>query len=142
MAGRGAFPRRTKSEGCKRQFRSKRKLFKICFSMKSILKFSVSIFVSSLLITFCNGQPAEIWGSPYGSDKNPGTREQPLGSVIMAQRKAREMRRLNDITIKEGIHIVLKSGTYRLTETILIRPEDSGSGSCPTLFMGETRAKP
>lgn len=39
---------------------------------------------------------AEIWVSPKGSDKNMGTKEQPLATVAMALRKARELRRLKD----------------------------------------------
>ena len=110
--------------------------------MKTIFKVSSGFYISLLFGALCIGQPAEIWVSPDGSDKNPGTRELPMASVLMAQRKARELRRLNDDSIHEGIHIVLKDGTYRLSETLLIRPEDSGSETCPTLFMAETGAKP
>src|SRR4030042_3738703 len=79
-------------------------------------------------------QPAEIWVSPDGSDRNPGTREQPMASLTMSLRKAREMRRLNDPLIRDGIAIILKNGVYRLYEPVYIRPEDSGTESSPTLI--------
>jgi len=69
----------------------------------------------------------QIWVSPSGSDSNPGTREKPLATILMAQRQARELRRLNDPSLNEGIQIILKGGTYRLDEPLLFRPEDSGT---------------
>jgi Flp pilus assembly protein CpaB len=52
--------------------------------------------VALLLIVALTGSvlAAEIWVSPNGSDKNTGTKEQPLATVAMALRKARELRRL------------------------------------------------
>ena len=83
----------------------------------------------------------EIWVSPNGSDENPGTLEQPLLSPAMALRKAREMRRLKDPAVAEGIHIILRGGTHRLTVPLRVRPEDSGTEAGPTVFRslpGET----
>jgi hypothetical protein len=79
--------------------------------------------------------PVEIWISPGGDDHNPGTREQPMASLSTALRKAREMRRLNDSLITDGVHIILKGGVYRQHEPVLIRPEDSGSEQAPTVIQ-------
>ncbi|MBN2761553.1 MAG: right-handed parallel beta-helix repeat-containing protein [Bacteroidales bacterium] len=110
--------------------------------MKTIMKITIGLSLLFLLNGLCSGQPAEIWVSPDGSDQNPGTRELPVASVQVAQRKARELRRLNDPSIKEGLHIILKDGTYRLTEPLFIRPEDSGNRSSPTLFRAKSGASP
>ncbi len=93
----------------------------------------------SLLITILTGnlifaQPFEIWVSPNGKDSNSGTKDQPLASLLMAQRKAREMRRLNKEEINDGITIIIADGTYQLEEPILFRPEDSGTETSPTLI--------
>lgn len=80
---------------------------------------------------------AEIWVSPAGSDNNAGTHEQPLATVAMAIRKARELRRLNDTSIKSGIHIKVAAGLYRLDEPLFIRPEDSGTADSPIIIEGE-----
>ena len=79
-------------------------------------------------------QPAEIWVSPEGSDRNPGTREQPMATLLMAQRKARELRRLNDPSAAEGIQIIMRGGKYRLTEPLFFRTEDSGTELSPTFI--------
>ena len=82
----------------------------------------------------------EIWVSPSGSDANPGTKERPLATILMAQRQAREFRRVNDPSVKGGIQIILQSGTYQLEEPLLFRPEDSGTLESPTTFRAEKDA--
>lgn len=79
---------------------------------------------------------AEIWVASNGSDKNSGTQQQPLATVSMALRKARELRRLSDPSVKEGIHIRVEKGIYQLTESLFIRPEDSGTADSPTIIEG------
>ncbi|MDR0540585.1 MAG: right-handed parallel beta-helix repeat-containing protein [Dysgonamonadaceae bacterium] len=62
------------------------------------------------------------------------------GTLHDALRDARELRRLGKIAPGETIHIRLKGGVYPLDEAILIRPEDSGTESSPTIieaFAGE-----
>jgi hypothetical protein len=84
---------------------------------------------------------AEIWVAPNGSDMNNGTQQQPLATVAMALRKARELRRLNDPAIKGGIYIRVEQGVYQLTETLFIRPEDSGTADSPTIIEGATEGQ-
>lgn len=88
------------------------------------------------------GRAAEIWVSPDGSDGGPGTREQPLASLGMALRKAREMRRLSDPAVRDGIQIILEGGLYRLYQPVLIRTEDSGTRESPTTIMAAPDANP
>ncbi len=85
---------------------------------------------------------AEIWVSPEGNDKNKGTKEEPLLTIRMAQRVAREMRRLNDPSAKGGIYICLKGGSYFLDEPLLIRPEDSGTSESPTIIEAAPGERP
>ena len=67
-----------------------------------------------------------------GSDNNIGSKEKPLATVGMALRKARELRRLHDPSIKSGIQIKIFKGIYLLDEPIVLRPEDSGTAESPT----------
>lgn len=83
----------------------------------------------------------EIWVSPEGSASPDGSREAPFGSILMAQREARELRRLDDPAIEGGIRIMLRGGDYQLSSPLLIRWEDSGTAESPTTFTaapGET----
>lgn len=86
-------------------------------------------------------QAAELWVSPKGSDGNPGTAVLPLPTVQAALRQARELRRLNDASVKGGITIWVHGGTYALKTPVFLRPEDSGTASSPTIIKavaGET----
>lgn len=102
-------------------------------------------FFIFLLFSFCivlKARAAEIWIAVNGSDKNDGTKEKPLATIAMALRKARELRRLNDPSIKEGIHIKIEKGLYQFYEPLFIRPEDSGTETSPTIIENADKENP
>jgi hypothetical protein len=93
----------------------------------------VLMVLMAAIKAFC----ADIWVSPYGNDKNSGLlREQPKQTLHAALRQAREMRRLNDPSVGNGINILLEKGIYCQPDPLLIRPEDSGTPGSPTLIKG------
>lgn len=57
-----------------------------------------------------------------------------VATLPAALRKARELRRLNDPSIKNGITICLEAGHHSLYEPVFIRPEDSGTPESPTVI--------
>lgn len=85
---------------------------------------------------------AQIWVSVNGSDNNPGTEAQPKASLQLALRQARELRRLNDPSITNGMHIILKGGTYLLQEPVFIRPEDAGTTASPLYIEAAAGEQP
>ncbi|GGA69325.1 hypothetical protein GCM10008015_07590 [Flavobacterium palustre] len=87
-------------------------------------------------------QAADIWVATNGNDANEGTKASPLATVHMALRKARELRRLKDASVKGGIHIIIKDGTYYFDEPLFVRPEDSGTADSPTTIEADANAKP
>ncbi|MFV0541741.1 MAG: L-rhamnose mutarotase [Aestuariibaculum sp.] len=93
-------------------------------------------------LNLCWGHATEIFVSPTGNDTNVGTKKHPLATLNMALRKARNLRRLKDPSVQNGIRIILKDGTYYLKEPIFIRPEDSGTENSPTIIMAEEGAVP
>lgn len=93
------------------------------------------------LLLFSNIYAADIWISPAGNDKNPGTIEKPKSTLQAALRQAREMRRLNTSGTENGINIILKEGTYSLYEPLYVRPEDSGTSKSPTIIRSEIGKK-
>ncbi|WP_281635496.1 L-rhamnose mutarotase [Flavobacterium marginilacus] len=108
-----------------------------------ILKQKNRLFLVFFLIGMMfTANAAEIWVSVSGKDSNIGTKDSPLATVHMAVRKARELRRLKDASIKDGIHIIIMDGTYNLNEPLFIRPEDSGTAESPTTIEAAANAKP
>jgi hypothetical protein len=102
--------------------------------------------LAKLLLIFAFVVPSFAWSQIYvatnGSDNNDGTNAHPFASVAMAVRKAREMRRLNDASIKHGIEIIVANGIYRFSEPLFIRPEDSGTEESPTIIRGAEGTHP
>lgn len=95
-----------------------------------------------LLFLNLSAWAVDIYVSPNGSDFNDGSKEKPLATVNMALRKARELRRLNDPSIANGIHIILTGGRYQLTEPVFIRPEDAGTATGPTTIEAAANEQP
>ncbi len=101
------------------------------------------ILIAILFCAFLSSvSAAEIWVSPQGSDHNPGTHAQPFASVATAQREARELRRLGKLGTNEPVYIILEDGVYRLTSPLLVRSEDSGTETSPTIFEAAPGTKP
>ncbi len=101
----------------------------------------------SLLSVACQGMAedrkgVEFWVAPNGNDSNPGTCDQPLASVSVALRKARELRRLTNAAVADGVRIILRGGVYQLTTPLLIRPEDSGTDAGPTVIEAAPGERP
>lgn len=102
--------------------------------MKKIFKACLLALVPALLFSNFSLSAADIYVSLKGSDSNAGTKTQPVASLANALRKARELRRLNDPSAKDGIHIIIEQGFYQLNEPVVIRPEDSGTAGSSTVI--------
>ena len=98
-----------------------------------------SLGIGCLLPMLTCGQ---IYVATTGNDANPGTISSPKATLLAALRQARELRRLNDPVIKDGIHIIMKGGTYYLHEPVFIRPEDAGTDDSPTVIEAATGEQP
>ena len=99
------------------------------------------LFAFLMLIAF-TGNAVEIYVAVDGSDTNPGTKDKPLATIATALRKARELRRLNDASVANGIHIILGGGIYQLYEPVFIRPEDAGTAASPTFIEAAPGEQP
>ena len=102
--------------------------------MSLFYRLLICIFMS---VSCVSAYAAGIWVSPNGNDANPGTQAAPKHTLASALRQARELRRLNDPSVKGGIQIHIEKGTYYLDEPVFIRPEDSGTADSPTEIIGE-----
>jgi len=106
-----------------------------------MIRLLICFFISFLLLANA-GNGAFIYVSTTGSDLHDGSKEKPFATLSMALRKARELRRLNDATITNGIHIILETGRYQLSAPVFIRPEDAGTAVSPTMIEAAANAQP
>ena len=97
-----------------------------------MVKRLLAFFLASTIIFIPFSGYGQIYVAVNGGDTNPGSGTQPKATLHAALRQARELRRLNDSSINNGIHIIVKGGTYFLEEPVIIRPEDAGTDNSPT----------
>jgi len=92
------------------------------------------LILFNVIVTVITVNAADIYVSLKGNDLNSGKKESPFATLHAAVRKARELRRLNDSSIKGGIRIIIHGGLYQLAEPVIFRPEDAGTSESPTLI--------
>lgn len=81
----------------------------------------------------------EIFVAPGGNDAGPGTREAPLASPAAAQKA---VRRLVAAGLKEDVTVILRGGVYRLGQSLVFGPEDSGTEEFAVVYSAATGEKP
>ena len=73
---------------------------------------------------------AGFFVSPTGNDRNPGTEEKPFATLHRAQAAVR-------LALKAGrasLRVLVREGTYHLSEPLEFGPEDSGAVSDPVVY--------
>lgn len=101
------------------------------------MKKTLFIILAALSALGLPAYAGDIYVAPGGNDSARGTREEPLGSPAAAIKMAREWRRLHRPEASGGIFIHLEGGTYRISQPLFLRPEDSGTKDSPTVICGE-----
>lgn len=93
----------------------------------------IQVFLAFMLICFISlsfsctdtfTEKSDFYVSPHGSDSNPGTSEMPFASIHRAQQAVRE-RITSGLT--ENISVMIKSGTYYLSEPLRLDTRDGGT---------------
>ena len=74
--------------------------------------------------------------SPGGSDQNPGTQEAPLQTLASARDRVRELIGSPESGSTRDITVYLEPGIHRLTETLILGPDDGGDGSFTVTWQG------
>ncbi|MDQ7825996.1 MAG: right-handed parallel beta-helix repeat-containing protein [Candidatus Eremiobacteraeota bacterium] len=81
----------------------------------------------------------EFWISPDGNDSSPGTQSSPF----LTMERARDAIRSLDKERREGeIVVYLKGGTYRLSQPLVLGPEDSGQNGREVIYCAAPGEKP
>ena len=88
--------------------------------------------IAAMLFAAVSASAGDIYVSPQGNDKAPGTAVEPLKMPAAALKMAREWRRLKSNSAVGGITIHLSDGEYCLQKPLFLRPEDSGTPESPT----------
>ncbi|TDD69827.1 right-handed parallel beta-helix repeat-containing protein [Jiangella aurantiaca] len=99
----------------------------------SALSLTAGVVIASGLLVSAQKAPiaaeeetsyAVFYVSPSGSDADQGTEEAPFGTLERARQAVAELAP----TMTGDIEVVLRGGTYQLTEPLRLGPADSGTG--------------
>ena len=67
---------------------------------------------------------------PCGSDANPGSKKMPFKTLAHAQSIVRRHPNLG----RSPLRVYLREGTHYLEQTLVFRPEDSGTRDAPVAY--------
>ena len=107
--------------------------------MNRIMRQSKSVLILAIAVMgifiSCRQSPVEIYVAPNGDDKAAGTNEQP----ILTFEKATE--HIASLSGKKEVHVILKDGIYYLPNTLVFKPEHSGSEKFPVIVRAANEGK-
>ncbi|MHC4399521.1 MAG: right-handed parallel beta-helix repeat-containing protein [Planctomycetota bacterium] len=87
---------------------------------------AAAVLVTALTPALAEQQSAgtQLFVAIDGSDQNPGTQQKPFGTLA----KARDaVRQLVASGLEADVKVLIREGTYRLSEPLTFGPEDSGT---------------
>lgn len=96
------------------------------------------IFLATLFCLEMSG--TDIYVSPTGNDKNPGTKDQPLATLTGARDFIRDIRVKG--TVNGRINVIFMKGTYFMSEPLVLSKDDSGNEGSPVIYRSDAGAEP
>lgn len=103
----------------------------------------VGVLISTAM-TLLAGGPAfaaevVVYVAPTGDDAGDGSRGKPVANLIGVRDTVRRLRTAG----KTGpVRVVVADGTYRMTEPLVLTPEDGGTAEAPVRYEAAPGAKP
>jgi hypothetical protein len=81
------------------------------------------------MVAFGSTRAATFYVAPSGSDAHPGTQSRPFATLARAQVAARQA------AGREPVTVFLRSGVYRLAESLVFTAADSGTKAAPVTYQ-------
>ena len=102
------------------------------------MKLTLTLLTVLLLPSFGALHAAEFYVAPNGNDAHPGTKAEPFATLERARDAVRHINR----DMQEDMVVVLRGGTYRLNDTLVFEPEDSGTGGHNVIYRAHADETP
>ena len=80
----------------------------------------------------------DFYVSPDGNDANSGSKEKPFATLSRARDAVRQAK----AQAKEPFNVLIRGGTYAVTEPLVLGPGDSGTRECPITYAACPNEKP
>lgn len=102
----------------------------------TVLLCTIVFMITACLCPVIAATQATFYVSPTGSDNNPGTIDAPFQTITAARDAVRTLSSMSG-----DIYILLRDGTYPITDPITLRPQDGGKNGYRIFYQaypGET----
>lgn len=99
-----------------------------------MVAFILEMVVTTVFVS-CQQQPVKIYVAPTGNDNATGTSAQPVLTIEKANELA-----VSQLGRKE-VHVILQDGIYYLPNTLVFKPEHSGSEKYPFIVRAANEGK-
>jgi len=99
--------------------------------MKNLM---TSLTAATLVLACRVALAAAIYVSPNGNDKNSGAESSPLATLTRARDVMRAKRKAGELA-GGPVAVKIRGGLYRITETLELTAEDSGTASAPVIWQ-------
>ena len=83
---------------------------------------------------------ADFFVAPSGDDANPGSEERPFATLERARDAVRAFKSKQPLA--GPVRVNVADGLYRLTEPLVLLPEDGGTAQAPVIYQAAPGAKP
>ncbi len=99
-----------------------------------------ALIVACILVLPSLASGADFYVSPTGDDAGPGTAERPFATLTRARDAVRELKSKGPVTEPVQVHVV--DGIYKISEPLVLAPQDSGTKDAPITYMAASGARP
>ncbi|NOX52914.1 MAG: hypothetical protein GXP27_00435, partial [Planctomycetes bacterium] len=82
----------------------------------------------------------DLYVAPAGNDAHPGTKEKPFATLERARDAIRALKAKK--TLSQPIRVHVADGMYRMTDPLVLEPQDSGTPDAPITYQAEPGARP
>jgi hypothetical protein len=102
---------------------------------------TIIVMLSWSFMLTANPDEFNFYVSPRGNDSWSGESiDKPFATVQRARDAIRELKKDRGLT--KPVTVYLRGGLYELNETLVFKPEDSGSRDCPVQYLAYNDEKP
>jgi hypothetical protein len=99
-----------------------------------------NLVIGVLALACCNASALSFYVATNGSDAYSGSKTRPFATLEHARDEIRRSKAAG-ATPKDGVTIFVREGTYRISTSLALGPQDSGTESTPVIWQAASGEK-
>ena len=107
--------------------------------MKRTVRRIPLVLAAAVCLAACAARAADFYIAPDGDNTNPGTLERPFATLARARDAVRPLVAKG---LEANVTVLIRGGTYRITEPVVFGPDDSGTDRFSITYAAYENEKP